>query len=269
MVLAVGCTSDEGIVDDVVPVGSPEDVTIEEFLSTVVPTAEALPDTGFRALQQVVLDTGTVEWLWLDYRPDARGSDYPVPGTWSVVEAVEFAEAEEPGLRLSANVVTGDSLYTTQFTQSGSQDDATWTAQPRPPTNLGMFPLQLLAMPLDQFEDYYSTVTQRSSADLTQQETEDGGSIWTATHSLASGLAITETLGIDPDGYLKTYEYQVSRSGSSETTNTGQLPEPATAGTATIRFSPQPNDAPHTAPEVGATLDLDAFELPPEFPIDG
>lgn len=269
VVVAVGCTSaDEGLVDDVVLVGSPEDVTIEEFVSTVVPAAEMLSDTGFRALEQVVLDTGTVEWRWLDYRPDSEQSDYPIPGTWSVVEATEFAEAEEPAVRVTANVVTGDSLYTAQFRQADTQTDASWSAQPRPTTDLGMFPLRLLAIHLDRIEDYYRSVNEEFSADLKHQQTEDGGSIWTTSYSPSSGTAITETLGINPNGHLRTYEFQVNRSGTGETSDTGQLPEPASAATATIRFLSQPHEEAHLTPEVGGALNLEKFELPPEFPID-
>ena len=269
MLVAAGCTSADESIIDVVPVGSPEKVTIEEFTSTVVPAAELLQNAGFTALQQTVLDTGTAEWLWLDYRPEAQQSDYPVPGTWWVVEVVEFAEAEGSRGRVTASVVAGDSLYTSQYRQSEGQDNATWTVQPRPPTDLGMFPLRLLAMPLGQIEDYYRAVNQEFSAELTQQPTEDGGSIWTATHSASSGIEVTETLVVDPSGLLSGYEYQVTRSDSSTTSDTGQLPEPASAGTASIRFSPQPRGEPHAPPLAGESLDLDEFDLPTEIPIDG
>lgn len=268
MLLAAGCTSADESIVDVVPVGSPQEVTIEEFTSTVVPAAQLLQNDGFVALQQVVLDTGTAEWLWLDYRPEAQQSDYPVPGTWSVVEVVEFAQAEESEGRVTASVVAGDSLYTSQYRQSEGQDSATWTVQPRPPTDLGMFPLQLLAIPLGQIEDYYSAVNQEFSAELTQQPTEDGGSTWTATHSASSEIEITETLIVDSSGLLIGYEYQVTRSDSSTTSDTDQLPEPPSAGTASIRFTPKPSDEAHGPPEAGESLNLDEFDLPPELPID-
>lgn len=227
------------------PVGEPEERSVEVFQAAV---SEAFMTTleapSIVAVEEVRDAQGeSIAAAWIDQRPDAAASVQVLYGDESGAETEIRAAVEAEGVLAIAD-----------------SDLDEWVVGETGPDSLPAPRSVQRLVPVEWAPYLPDDETLRNDVAVTQQDTSDGGSVWTAAMPADFEL-ISQTWGIHPDGHVRLYRFDVSSAEESSVTSV-----PAN-GLDWLEATLQPvyDPDPLPQPERGSSFDLEIFDLPDGF----
>lgn len=240
LLLAGACNG----VTTVEPVGEPEERSLDEFQAAVSEAFMAtLEAPSVVAIEEVRDAQGeSIAEAWIDQRPDAAASVQVLFGQESVETEIRAAVEAEGVLAIADNELD-------EWVVGETGPDSL----PAPRSVQRLVPVEWAPyLPDDE--------TLRNDVAVTQQDTSDGGSVWTA--AMPADFEFTsQTWGIHPDGHVRSYRFELP---SAEESSVASVP---VSGLAVVEATLQPvhDPDPLPQPERESSFDPGIFDLPDGF----
>lgn len=245
--------------EDATPVGAPADASVGEFKDALTDALAVLGEApGIQGIQESYIQTHLAGRVWFSSRDNGdiivvEQADIDVRDTaWWLTSAGPTAVGEN--LTTTARLVVEGDYY--QATVS-DRDSQPWSQPEIDPPGTLAFGLVFFD---DQFGPQVRDQIAPPDANITRQDTANGGEIWTVKGP-ADETSGEQRFYVHPDGYLASWSWQALRVNGDPNDQTA----PIDAGN--ISYLPLDNPDELAKPEVGTPLDLTAYDLPEGFPI--
>lgn len=248
--------------DGTTPVGAPAEATVDEFNGALTAALDVLREApGIEGVEESYIQTHLAGKVWFSTRENGdavvvQQTDVDVrDSAWWLTAASPPAVGDN--ITSEARAIVGGEYYQASTSDRESQP---WRQMEREPPGTLAFGLIFFD---DEFGPELRNQITPPFADVIRQDTANGGEIWTLNFS-SNETHPEQRFYVHPDGHLASWTWQALGINVDYPADSTVLID-----SGNVSYTPLAEPRPLQAPEVGTELNITAFDLPDDFPING